>query len=739
MGAYLAGLDAVALASLLRHRPEALVEPTPRTLDELAQRLNGSESLTRALVRMDHDEMVTARAVALLGAASPTVLAARLHSDEQPVREVLQRLCGRGLAFSVDGTVGLPERLAAHFATSLAGFRTLAVVAGQARVDDLRIAIGGLGADPGGLTKPRLVALLGELLADPAVVTRAVSGLPVPVQEYLQIVVDAGGRFHVGGRGPASALASVGLVINGELPREVVVALMFDERDRLTGRPELPASADPVDDGRAGADTAVLSLTGLLDGAVSTPFARLKKGGVGTRERTRLASRLGVTDPALWIDIAHAADLLAAGPDGYGPTADFGPWREQPTVARWAGAALAWFGLDVAPTCRESEDGEVAPPLPMPSAAGHLRRALLRAAADGRSVRGAAAVIDWFCPLSFYDDIGRDLRIVAALHEATRLGVISGDRLAALGELLVALADRPADELAARAADLLPETRGLLVLQSDLTAVVSGQVDAAAARLLAACAVPERGVATTWRFGPASVRGALDSGWAAEDLRTGLAAVSGRPLPQPLDYLLSDVARRHGTVRLRGSRVVLTGPEAELTEILHTRSLTTLHLSRLAPTVLSSPLEPDAVLAKLRAAGFAPMPEDADGLVVLPERPAEPVTHRTPRPARPVVEPAELARRLLHPSESVPPVSDTHARIAALARHLDTAEIALLTDALETGRDVRIQYRNSAGNRSVRDIAPREFWDRRIDAWCYLRSAEREFLVAEIESVGPVG
>ena len=51
------------------------------------------------------------------------------------------------------------------------------------------------------------------------------------------------------------------------------------------------------------------------------------------------------------------------------------------------------------------------------------------------------------------------------------------------------------------------------MLQSDLTAVVSGQPSAAAARLLAAAAVPEaRGVATTWRFSPASVRSALDAG-----------------------------------------------------------------------------------------------------------------------------------------------------------------------------------------------------------------------------------
>ena len=110
------------------------------------------------------------------------------------------------------------------------------------------------------------------------------------------------------------------------------------------------------------------------------------------------------------------------------------------------------------------------------------------------------------------------------------------------------------------AAGLLPEARSLLVLQSDLTAVVSGQPSAAAARLLAAAAVPEaRGVATTWRFSRASVRSALDAGWTAEELTAELAAVTDRALPQPLEYLIADVARRHGAVRVRGARCVVTG------------------------------------------------------------------------------------------------------------------------------------------------------------------------------------
>ncbi|MGH3612671.1 MAG: helicase-associated domain-containing protein [Pseudonocardia sp.] len=376
-----------------------------------------------------------------------------------------------------------------------------------------------------------------------------------------------------------------------------------------------------------------------------------------------------------------------------------------------------------------------------------LRRASLRAAAGGHSVHAVALQVDWFCPMHPYDEATRVRKIAAAVHEATLLGVIVGDRLSALGELLVELAGHPAanEELGRRAGELLPATRGLLVLQSDLTAVVSGQPTAVAARLLAAAAASEsRGVATTWRFTPASVRAAIDAGWTADELRDDLVAISGRDLPQPLDYLITDVARRHASVRVRGSRSCVTGAEPEITEILHTRSLHALQLSRLAPTVLTSPFELDVVLAQLRKAGFSPMPEDADGMVIVAERKVgtvEAPRGRTRKSReRPRASAADLAARLLASGTgSARTESVTRVRLAKLAPHLDAAEVALLADALDHGRDVRIRYRNKEGDRTVREIAPQELCGQWVSSWCHLRSGEREFAVAGIEAVGPAG
>ncbi len=755
----LAGLDAARLTRLLESRPDVLVEPVPRGFEQLAQRLSGAESLSSALRSIDRDLLLTAQAVALLGdRATAVAVAGLLRAPQAVVAETVDRLVGRGLAWKAAGKIHLPQRLGNHFRARTDAFRPVALIAQQAVVEGLRAAVAGLGGDPAGLRKPELTARLEALMADPATVQRAVAGLAAPARRRLDQARRGTESYYVSyGRGaprdPDEDLVQAGLMLRvygrGELPREIAVAALLHERSTtLTGRPQLPAAAVDHDGARrcarAAADAALLGLVTLLDEARTTPITALKKGGVGPRERARLAKRLSIEerDLVLWIDVAAAAGLLAPSGRGYLPTAGYDRWREEPPGTRWARAARAWFELDFAPTQRETDaHGEVAPPIPLLSGAGLLRRALLEAAAAGRSLRAAAAEIEWFCPGSGYAPEYLPEKLAAAVHEGEQLGVVVDDALSELGEHLVARA--APEELVRRCADLLPEAPGLLVLQSDLSAVVSGQPSTAASRLLAAAAVAEsRGVAATWRFTPASVRAALDAGWTADELRAGLVAIADRALPQPLDYLIGDVARRHGNVRVRGSRCCVVGGEAEVTEILHTRALHKLHLARLAPTVLTSPFELDEVLARLRDAGFAPMPEDAEGVVIVADRRDRPVaeqTGTTRQCAR--VGAAEFAARLLAHPDGWPVAhrSVTGQRLAKLTGELTAAELDLLADALDNGHDVSIVYRDNNGSATVRQIQPRELSGQWLESWCYLRSGQREFTVANIEAVAPVG
>jgi hypothetical protein len=736
---YLAGMDVDDLTAVLERRPEILVEPVPRDVAELADRLGGVDSLSAALSTMDADELAVARALALAGEQPVAKLAATMAADVEAVAAVVERLAARALAWRDGGRIGLPERLAAHLGEPAAVRRPIALIARQARADDVRIAVEGLGGDPSG-TKAQLVDRLTALVSDPNVVLGAVAKLGVPARRHLSLLLDGGMVFMLGGRGgPEEALVRSGLAMiepyhQAELSREVAATLLLTDCAPIVGRPDPVMSTDPLDDGRAAAEVAVLGLTSLLDAAAGTPLAALKKGGVGARERQRLSRRVGVAEPALGIDVAAALDLIALSPSGYQATDAYGVWRDQPLAHRWAAVAEAWLHLEWCPTAREVEDGEVAPPVPMASTAGLLRRALLRAAAGGRSLGAVTAVVDWFCPLHDCDTPLRDRLLDAVRREGELLGVITGDRLTALGELLLSSTD-----LAADAVKLLPESRGMLVLQSDLSAVVSGQVSSAAARVLSAAAVPEgAGAAVSWRFSPASVRSAMDAGWTAEALRGELAAVSGRYLPQPLDYLIGDVARRHGAVRVRETRCCVVAAEAEIAEILHTKALAKLELHRLAPTVLCTPTAPDVVLAALRKSGFAPMPDGAGAMVVADRRAAGPDRATPRRRERKRLAAADVAAQILTP-DAKPQTGDAHEQLAALNPRLDSAEIALLVDALEHAHDVRVRYRNNAGNHSVRDIAPKQFWDRWITAYCYLRSDDRDFAVRGIEAVSPVG
>jgi len=410
----------------------------------------------------------------------------------------------------------------------------------------------------------------------------------------------------------------------------------------------------------------------------------------------------------------------------------------------------AWYSLEHAPTRRETQDDkEHPPPLPLASAAGLLRRALLSAARSGASVRVASEEIDWFFPLHGYDAERRDDKVAAAIREAELLGVIATDVVSELGEHLLAVTgtapEGVVEELARLCAPLLPEADCSVILQSDLTAVVSGQPSAAVSRLLKDSAVVEtHGAARTWRFTPASVRGALDAGWTAQDLLTELATMSDHPVPQPLEYLITDASRRHGQVRVRGMRSCIVADDALITEILHTRSLNKLHFSQLAPTVLSSPRDLDEVLARLREVGLSPMAEDAQGTAIIEARD----DHEAPAPGRATIitpraalSATELARRLAADPDGetlwTSADSGTFELLAQLNRHLDDAELELLSDAVDHHNDVLIVYRDKNGSRSTRAIRPQQLYGKWLDSWCHLRDAQRDFTVANIEAVAP--
>ncbi|WP_163507097.1 helicase-associated domain-containing protein [Fodinicola acaciae] len=748
---YLAGLDEAALTEVLRRRPDVRAEPVPRGFVQLAERLSGHESLGAAMREVDRDAVTVSRAVAALGGSSKTASVARmLDAPEESVRTSVAELCARGLAWTHEGVVSLPEPLAAHWLAEIGGGRPAATIAKTAYADDLRATVAALGVDTDGLRKVELVDRLSEALTDVQALAKILAALPRSARDVLDSMRHNQGRdYYFYGAGidkRIQPLREAGLVIKlnhgWELPQEVAAtAWLADQGTALTGRPDIPVAAtspSPVH------TTAVRTVTGLLDDARSRPIAALKKGGVGARERSRLAAQLAVDTEvvSLAIDVSYAAGLLGRADSGYAPTEAYAQWRDAEPARQWAELVIAWFTLELAPTSRETQDDkECPPPLPLASGAGMMRRALLRAAAGGRSVTAAGRQIDWFCPLHGYDAGQSRQKLAAAVREGEVLGIIAADTLTDGGEQLVATKDAP-EQLAGRVAAAFPDAACKVIPQSDLTAVVSGQPSLAVSRLLTAAAVREtHGAASIWRFSADSVRAALDAGWTSDDLRAQLAAIADRPLPQPLDYLIADVGRQHGHVRVRSVRSCVIADEATAAEMLHTRKLAKLQLALLSPTVLASTAEPDDVLTVLRAAGFAPVAEDATGAVIV-QRPddqeAAGKASRTAIPGRARVEATELAARLLaDPHGANSATTDTYRQLANLNSQLTEAELILLADALDEKHDILISYRDKNGTRSWREIQPLQLYGRWLTAWCHLRNGERDFTVANIGSVAP--
>ncbi|MDQ1293653.1 MAG: hypothetical protein QG608_1534 [Actinomycetota bacterium] len=772
---HLRGLDEKSLVSLLRARPDVLVPPVPRNFDQLAQRLSGDASLLAALEKLDRDALVTGQAIAVLpGRATFPTVADLLTADPAHVRRAVKNLERFALGWETpNGALQLPERLADHWSAEIGVGRPFRAVANSLRVGELREAGQALGVPTEGLLKAGLIDAVDRALADHRAVAEAISRLPIPAQTLLEEHRHGLLNAYYGyNRQGGNILVAAGLAMNVsgslEIPCEVSVASWLRSGQmQVTGPPvpEPTGTTEPTDptgtarragaghpSGRPAAETALRDLTALLDAAANTPLTSLKKGGIGPRERSRLSTRLGIEDTelVLWIDLAFAAGLLGQAEKGYAPTADYPAWRESDPARRWAALADAWYSLRHSPTHRDmGGDKDLPPPLPLLSRAGVIRRSVLATLRSGVPAAQTFEHLYWYCPLHGYSDEILAQKAQSILQEGQLLGVLVGQSLSDLGRHLLEAAEQPpagrAAVLTKLCEHLLPRDACTLVLQSDLTAVVSGQPSAALSRLLMQTAVNEtRGPAGIWRFTPQSVRSAMDAGRQSSDLLEELREHAEHELPQPLIYLIEDVARRHGKVRVRGMRSCVIAQEAIAAEILHTRGLKDLHLSRLAPTVLGSPQDLQTVLQRLRGAGFLPLAEDATGTVIVQEGAEQRATAGNGTPAartRPFVDPERLASDLLSGvaagAGETGELSRDHDELARLGPQLCEAELELLSEALAEQTDVLITYFDRKGHRTTRLIRPQRLFGRWLDSWCHLRGAQRDFSVSNIEAVEP--
>ena len=701
--AALAAFDEQRLAALLHRRPD-LAEPPPGDLAEVLGRAAATASVYRAVDHLDEVAYFALRAVLASGGAAALAGVAEilgLSSEAEVLHQALVR--AEGLLLGVvdsAGTLHAHPSLARVLPDHQLG-PPVADLLDHLDVDELRWVARHRPTGVPATRKAELVAALATTLADAGGIRRTVAEAPPAaaalaqrMARYLPRVQSPPfalyPRFATAQTAttddPLQWLAWHGLVVQDAwygcaMPREVSMTLRGSQPFG-SPRPKRPALVsvavpDGADErGLVAASTLVAQVDAVVEALDHAPAPLLKSGGLGVRQVRRLAKDTGLPEArtALVVEMAALAGLVGRASTGDQraeeamPTVAFDTWSEQDTARRWAMLVEAWTKAESFPSLAgtKGDDGKTVAAFDdvgATSEAVSQRRVVLGLLAelpDGAAAErpSLVAAAGWETPLALpvgpLDAAGH---VAWVLDEATTLGLVDHDALSVLGRHVVAGDLDAAVELLAAHSE--PRSTGL-VLQADLSAI--GPVAAPRwfrRRLELMADVESQGATVVYRVGDATVRRAMDAGLSADDILGFLRehAVSG--VPQPLEYLVRDVARRHGTIRVGAARsYVRCADEASAVEVLRARRTAKLGLRSIAPTVLVSTQDAPTVVAGLQAAGYLPAHEDADGAVVVTTKPVRRAGAGAVAPASRVSQDAAVAeaRRLL--AGGAPPASE---------------------------------------------------------------------------------
>ena len=411
------------------------------------------------------------------------------------------------------------------------------------------------------------------------------------------------------------------------------------------------------------------------------------------------------------LECAAAAGLLAVGDGGrLLPTVDYDRWAEREPADRWRALAAAWRHTDRLPGV-SSEPGAHAlgPESEAPGAASvrGLLTELLAAVPVGTTLDLADLhdVVGWHRPrLVRVGGIPLESVLAWTWREAGWLGVNSLGAVSGLARAAFAADTHP---LPAELADAFPATVEQIVLQADLTAVAPGPVPYRLARELRLLADQEsRGGAAVFRFSGPSLRRAFDAGWSAADVHRWLEHHATTAPPQPLAYLIDDIARQHGSIRVGPANAyVRIADPAQVAAILTHPDASVLGLRELAPGVLVAAAEPYEVVDFLHRIGHSPAGEDSSGRSVTAPDPLRAPRRAAHRP-RPDVQAGEAAAAVLvgeqHRHERRP---RSTAVPAAGPDTRGTAEnLERLASAERASESVRIRYVAADGRPAEREL-----------------------------------
>jgi len=735
LGSWLAGQGDDTLTRLLQLRPD-LAQPPPGSIAALAARAVSRQSVKAAADELDFLSLATLDALLTL----------RADHTATSLDEVFALIGERAPRAAVLG--------------ALADLRERALMWGDTEVRVSPEAADALPWFPGQVTAEdanRPAAELAELI----------DGLDAPAREVLERLLTRSpvGRTRDAAPGtpsdrPVQQLLTAGLLrqVDAEtvlLPRNVGQVLRGEEPG-----PHTLIGPDPVvasttgKDADASAAGAALELMRqvevVLEILSATAVPELRSGGLGVREIKRLGKLTGIDEQRLGLilELTAAAGLIAKGlPDPMPPDDTLSYWAptiatdrflEAPPAARWLQLVSTWLELPSRPGLigERGPDGKNYAALSdslYSTAAPFDRRLLLMLLSElpvgaGVDAPSASRAMIWRRPRWAArlqpEPIGH------LLAESHALGLTGRGALSSPARALLTEDDEAAMTAMVAA---LPAPIDHFLVQADLTVVVPGPLKRELADELAAVATVESaGAAMVYRVSENSVRHALDTGRTAGVVQEFFEKYSKTPVPQGLTYLIKDVARRHGQLRVGMAVSFLRCDDpALLANAIAAPAVSQLEVRMLAPTVAVSQAPIGEMLTALRDAGFAPAAEDSSGAVVDLRRRGYRI-------------PVTLARRTVRSQPR--PSRETLATVISVLRRVDAAPLgnvrvdpavamALLAQAAVGGKDVLMGYVDAAGVATQRVVTPISVHGGHLMAFDPAQGRLREFAVHRVTSV----
>ena len=723
---FLRGLDDSCLLTLFELRPD-LVSPVPPDLSSLAVRASSAPSLARAVDSLNEWQFQVLEACSALN--EPMSEKEIISLTDASAKFVIPHLINLALLYKSDDGLRLPNSL-----------REV------------------LGNEPAGLGPASMAKLTMKKLSE----------APEASKKILEKLTWGPPRGSVGdirnpGPGIAWLLKENFLVPLDQrtviLPREVGIFLRGGKVHKN------PEPNPPVVDGEsvtqqqidraaiANISTVLRWCEEVLNFWSEEPPSALRAGGLGVRDLKATADHLGVDEncASFIAELVYLAGLVVIDADDRVlPTHSFDLWLTQNPEVKWRSIASLWLITSrVSGLIGRGDSKHIAalgPELDRVNAAS-TKRLTLELLGQHKLLRpnidSFLKLMKWRAPSRRNAGLQSEL-VTWTLREAEWLGITGQGAISTYGLGFL----RNEEDLGI--SSNLPKPVDHILIQSDNTAIAPGPLEIDIARNLDAIAdIESRGGATVYRFSETSIRRGLDHGKTGEDIKDFLRKTSKTPMPQPLEYLISDVSKRHGRLRVGNANAYIRCEDATiLTQILADKKVEALQLRRIAPEVLVCEQEPQEIISTLRAAGYMPAAESVSGVLL-----TGPKLNRAkskPRPPRVIGEIERLSDEVLngalralragekssHKQSSLREIAAN--ALTALPRTTANETLEILNQFIKQQKTLSIGYADNNGSATHRIVDPLSISAGSLIARDHGTGEVQSFRIPRITGVAPL-